>query len=218
MRVLVVDNQRIICEGIASLLSLQEHIVVVGSAANGREAIERAVELRPDVVLMDIRMPLLDGIAATAAIRRQLPTCQVLVLTTFDDDTYIVEALEAGAVGYLLKDIPANDLAQAIQAAHKGMYLFDKVVAGKVLAALRDSDHSRRRAAEEPRAKAAFDLSEREIQVLRLIATGASNREIAQALVIGEGTVKTHISNILSRLGLRDRTQAALLARERGWV
>ena len=154
-------------------------------------------------------------------IRRELPECQVLVLTTFDDDEYIVEALQAGVVGYLLKDIPANDLAQAIHAAHKRLYLFDRAIGGKVVAALRESATAQRSLAApnpartEPKVP---ELSHREIDVLRLLVQGLSNREIAHALVISEGTVKAHISNILSRLGLRDRTQAALLARERGWV
>lgn len=220
VRVLVVDDQRIICEGIASLLSLQDDIAVVGMAVNGQEAIDLALELRPDVVLMDLRMPVLGGIAATGAIRGQLPSCQVLVLTTFDDDASIVEALQAGAVGYLLKDIPAADLGQAIQAAHRRIHLFDQAIAGRVVAALRDSAVAQGRVTAPPpdAARPAPDLSARELEVLRLIAQGASNREIALALVISEGTVKAHISNILSRLGLRDRTQAALLAREQRWV
>lgn len=215
--VLVVDDQRIVCEGIASLLSLQEGIVVVGMAFNGQEAIAQAAQLQPDVILMDIRMPGVGGIAAARAIRRDHPECQVLVLTTFDDDEYIVEALQAGVVGYLLKDIPAHDLAQAIQAAHKRLYLFDSAIGGKVVAALRDSASAQQSVAMPAVAKIP-ELSAREIDVLRLIAQGSSNREIAQVLVISEGTVKAHISNILGRLGLRDRTQAALLARERGWV
>lgn len=222
IRVLVVDDQRIVCEGIASLLSLQEGIAVVGTAFDGQEAITRATELQPDVVLMDVRMPILNGIAATRVIRRDIPECQVLVLTTFDDDEYIVEALQAGVVGYLLKDIPAHDLAQAIQAAHKRLYLFDRAIGGKVVAALRESASAQRNIAPPsstaPAETKTPELSSREIDVVRLIAQGASNREIAQSLVISEGTVKAHISNILSRLGLRDRTQAALLARERGWV
>ncbi|MBC8161595.1 MAG: response regulator transcription factor [Roseiflexaceae bacterium] len=222
IRVLVVDDQRIVCEGIASLLSLQDGIAVVGMAFDGQQAIARAAELQPDVVLMDVRMPVLNGIAATRVIRRDMPECQVLVLTTFDDDEYIVEALDAGVVGYLLKDIPAHDLAQAIQAAHKRLYLFDRAIGGKVVAALRESASAQRSllppSEAAPAAIKTPALSSREIDVLRLIAQGASNREIAQALVISEGTVKAHISHILSRLGLRDRTQAALLARERGWV
>lgn len=221
IRVLVVDDQRIVCEGIASLLSLQEEIIVVGTAFNGEEAITRAAELQPDVVLMDIRMPVLNGIDATRAIRRTLPECQVLILTTFDDDEYITDALQAGVVGYLLKDIPAQNLAQAIQAAYKRLYLFDHVIGGRVVAALRESASVQRAAVSAspaPVADKSSELSSRELDVLRLVAQGATNREIAQALVISEGTVKAHISNILSRLGLRDRTQAALLARERGWA
>ncbi len=136
VRVLVVDDQRLMRDGIASLLSIQPGIDVAGTAANGQEALERARELQPDVILMDIRMPIMDGVAATAAVRRELPACQVLMLTTFDDDEYIVEALRAGATGYLLKDIPAHDLAQAVQAAHKGIFQFDPAIAGKVIASL----------------------------------------------------------------------------------
>ncbi|MBC8078102.1 MAG: response regulator transcription factor [Chloroflexales bacterium] len=221
VRVLVVDDQRIICEGIASLLSLHDDIAVLGMASNGQEALERALALRPDVVLMDVRMPVMDGPTATAAIRRQLPTCQVLVLTTFDDDEAVVAAMQAGACGYLLKDIPPDDLAHAIHAAHRRMYLFDRSLVDKVVAALLSAEGQRHDHTPAPRAPLAgpqASLSNREIEVLRLIARGASNREIAMALVISEGTVKAHISSILSRLGLRDRTQAALAARDYGWL
>ena len=222
VRVLVVDDQRLMRDGLASLLSLQPTVEVVGVAANGQEAVELALALRPDVVLMDVRMPVLDGVSATAEVRRQLPACQVLMLTTFDDDEYIVEALRAGACGYLLKDIPAHDLAQAVQAANKGIYQLDPAVAAKVVASL-----ARHGAAPSPSATTVAttsptagplmtDLTERELEVLRMIAAGATNREIAQQLIISEGTVKNHISNILSRLGLRDRTQAAIYAREAG--
>jgi DNA-binding NarL/FixJ family response regulator len=216
--VLVVDDQRIICEGIASLLSLQPGIRVVGMASNGEEALMLTENLQPDVVLMDVRMPVMDGIRATQAIRESYQTCQVLILTTFDDDAYILQALQAGAVGYLLKDIPAADLAQAIQAAHRRIYMFDRTIAGKVVAALRDSDRVKRPTEPVTHSVQPNELSSRELEVVRLLAQGASNREIAQQLVVSEGTVKTHISNILGRLGVRDRTQAALLARERGWV
>lgn len=218
---LVVDDQRLMREGIASLLSIQAGIAVVGMASNGQEALEQALALTPDVILMDVRMPVMDGVAATAQVRRQLPDCQVLMLTTFDDEEYIIDALRAGAVGYLLKDIPAEDLAQAIHAAHKRIYQFDPVVARKIVAAL-TTPHPTRAASSEvagehaARAASPTDLTSREIEVLRLIARGATNREIAETLVISEGTVKNHISNILSRLGLRDRTQAALYAREQG--
>ncbi len=208
VRVLVVDDQRLMRTGIASLLEIQDGLEIVGMAANGQEAIEQAVSLQPDVILMDVRMPIMDGVAATAHIRRQLPDCQVLMLTTFDDEEYVLEALRAGACGYLLKDIPAHDLARAILAAHQGIYQLDPAVASKVVNALRTKP--------EPHVQdAAIEgLTQREIEVLRLIAKGASNREIAEALAISEGTVKNHISNILSSLGLRDRTQAAIFAKE----
>lgn len=216
--VLVVDDQRLMRDGIASLLSLQPGITVLGTAANGQEAVTQAQALQPDVILMDVRMPVLDGVAATAQVRRALPTCQVLMLTTFDDEEYIVAALRAGACGYLLKDLPAADLAQAIRAAHKGIYQIDPAVAGKMVAALTGSGplSLAPTGAPVPPAARPDALSSREIEVLRLIAQGASNREIAETLVISEGTVKNHISNILGRLGLRDRTQAALYARENG--
>ncbi|HYL44877.1 MAG TPA: response regulator transcription factor [Ktedonobacteraceae bacterium] len=229
IRVLVVDDQRLMRDGIASLLGIQDGIEVVGTASNGQEALASAADLRPDVVLMDMRMPEMDGVSATARLRRELPTCQVLMLTTFDDEQYIVEALRAGAVGYLLKDIPAADLAKAIQAAHKGIYQLDPSVAGKVLASLTyvpppgtsysqepESILSDGREREMSSLFIASDLTSREIEVLKLIARGATNREIARKLVISEGTVKNHISSILSRLGLRDRTQAAIYAKEKG--
>lgn len=211
VRVLVVDDQQLIRDGIASLLSLQDGLAVVGTAANGEEALTRARALSPDVVLMDVRMPVMDGIEATVALRRELPECQVLMLTTFDDEDYIVAALKVGAVGYLLKDMPDQHLAQAIHAAHRRIYQLDPAVARKVVSALTAAPP--RPAAPRP---APTPLSERELDVVRAIARGASNREIAGALFISEGTVKSHISNILGRLGLRDRTQIAIYARDHG--
>ncbi|MBN1179622.1 MAG: response regulator transcription factor [Anaerolineae bacterium] len=211
--VLVVDDQRLIREGIASLLDLQPGVRVVGLAADGQEGVEQALALAPDVVLMDVRMPVLDGVAATAEIRARLPGCRVLMLTTFDDDAYIVASLQAGASGYLLKDIPAADLAQAIRLVYAGVYQLNASVVHKLVGA----------APAEPNAPPlsllpTIDLTARELEVLRLIATGATNKEIADALVISEGTVKNHVSNILSRLGLRDRVQAALYAHTHGLV
>lgn len=212
--VLVADDQRLVREGIASLLDIQEGISVVGEAVNGQEAIDKALALRPDVILMDVRMPVMDGIVATAAIHRQLPGCQVIMLTTFDDDEYIVKSLRAGAVGYLLKDIPASQLARAAQLAHSGIYQLDPSVAGKLVGML--SDARLEPASAAPALPVETDLTERELEVLRLISTGATNREIADRLVVSEGTVKNHVSSILSRLGLRDRIQAALYAHEHG--
>jgi len=215
VRVLVVDDQQLMRDGISSLLSIQENIEVIGTAANGQEAIEQALIEQPDVILMDIRMPVMDGIAATRQIRDQLPTCQVLMLTTFDDEEYIVKALVAGASGYLLKDIPAQDLAKAIQLAHRGIYQLEPSIVGKLVGAIDDIAPKTLPASAESPAQQLDELTGREVEVLRLIATGATNREIAEVLVISEGTVKNHVSHILSRLGLRDRTQAAIYARER---
>ncbi|HMA34087.1 MAG TPA: response regulator transcription factor [Chloroflexia bacterium] len=219
VRVLVVDDQRLMREGIASLLAIQDGVAVVGTAGSGQDAVAQALALQPDVILMDVRMPGLDGVAATAQVRRQLPACKVLMLTTFDDEEYVIEALRAGASGYLLKDIPAQDLARAVQAAHKGLYQLDPAIAGKVVASLAGPRSAP--APPGPPAPAApappgAEISSRELAVLRLIAQGATNREIAERLIISEGTVKNHISSILSRLGLRDRTQAAIYAREHG--
>lgn len=212
--VLIVDDQRLIREGISSLLEIQDGIIVVGTAVNGQEAITKAKDLQADVVLMDVRMPVMDGITATTHLKQDRPDCEVLMLTTFDDDEYIIKSLQAGASGYLLKDIPAADLAQAIKLANAGIYQLDTAVAGKLVGAL-----SKQKSETEPLPKTAVsltehDLTERELEVLRLIATGATNREIADKLVVSEGTVKNHVSSILSRLGLRDRTQAALYAHQ----
>ena len=221
VKVLVVDDQQLMREGISSLLSIQEGIEVIGTAANGQEAIERAMALVPDVILMDVRMPVMNGIAATEQIRQQLPACQVLMLTTFDDEEDIIKALLAGASGYLLKDIPAQNLAHAVQLAHRGIYQLEPSIAGKLVGVL-SKQTKPTPAAPAPVAKdapahavaAQFDLTEREMEVLQLIATGATNREIGETLVVSEGTVKNHVSNILSRLGLRDRTRAAIFVRE----
>jgi DNA-binding NarL/FixJ family response regulator len=211
VRVLIVDDQRLLREGIASLLSLQGGVEVVGTAANGQEALDKVQKLQPDVVLMDVRMPVMDGVEATARLKRQFGACKVLMLTTFDDEEYVLEALRAGANGYLLKTIPEGDLAQAVIAVQKGIYQLDPAVAQKVVASLGVNNAPR------PTPTAAREgLTERELEVLQLTAQGLSNGEIARKLSISEGTVKNHISNILSRLGLRDRIQAVIYARENG--
>lgn len=209
VRVLVVDDQQLIREGIASILDIQEGISVVGTATNGLEAVTQAEALNPDLILMDVHMPVMDGIEATERVRHRLPDCQVVMLTTFDDDEYIIRSLKVGACGYLLKDIPADDLAEAVQLAHSGVYQLAPEVAGKLIGAFEGVSS---RSNEAKRIK--HDLTERELEVLRLIATGATNREIAEQIFVSEGTVKNHVSNILSRLNLRDRTQAAIYAIE----
>ncbi len=209
VRVLVVDDEQLIREGIASLLGIQEGIAVVGTATNGDEAVAQAEALAPDLILMDVHMPVMDGIEATERVRNSLPDCQVVMLTTFDDDEYIVRSLRAGACGYLLNDIPAADLAQAIRLAHSGVFQLAPEAAGKLVGAFEQLS-SRTEAAQRVK----NDLTKRELEVLRLLSTGATNMEIAEQLVVSEGTVKNHVSNILGQLGLRDRTQAAIYAIE----
>lgn len=231
VRVLLVDDQRLMRDGLASLLEMQDTLEVVGTASNGQEAFEKAVSLHPDVILMDVRMPVMDGVVATRQILHELPSCRILMLTTFDDEDYIIDALRAGASGYLLKDLPAPDLASAVQAVYKGIYQLDPVVANKVIGSFSRpqildspggppvvSSPSSEKSNAEVLTPRPATLTGREAEVLRLIAKGATNREIAEQLVISEGTVKNHISNLLSRLGLRDRTQAAIYARENGWL
>ena len=224
VRVLIVDDQRLMRDGLRVLLEVQEGIAIVGEGGNGMEALAQAAATRPDVVLMDVRMPQMDGVEATRALRQRGDRPRILILTTFDDDHYVFEALKAGAAGYVLKDLPAADLAAAIRTVHAGGVHLDPAVASKVVA-----EFSRLHAAPPPAAAPASssdasagapteELTPREREVLGLLATGASNREIGARLFISEGTVKNHISNILGRLGLRDRTQAAIWAKERGVV
>ncbi|MCL6736092.1 response regulator [Streptomyces neyagawaensis] len=208
VRVLVVDDQRLIRDGIASLLSIRPGIDVVGTAVDGRDAVAKTLQLGPDVVLMDVRMPEMDGVEAVAVLRDRAPECRVVMLTTFDDEEYVVQALRAGAHGYLLKDLPAEELAHAVRLAHAGVTQLDSSVARHLTAFLPHSG---------PAAKApGVSLSPRETDILRLVAQGHTNREIAARLYLSEGTVKNHVSRILGRLALRDRTQAALRARDLG--
>ena len=213
VRVLLVDDQALFREALAVLLSVADGVEVVGEAANGAEALARSAELRPDVVLMDIRMPVLDGIAATRRLRVEQPDVQVLALTTFDDDAEVFAALRAGAVGYLLKDVSSARLVEAVHAAARGESVLQPSVAAKVVARIASLP-------DEPAAPAAqplvTPLSERELAVVRLLAQGRSNREIAGELFLAEGTVKNHVTNVLTKLDARDRTQAALRARALG--
>jgi len=212
IRVLLVDDQALFREALRTLISLQPDLEVVGEAGNGEEALASAPVLRPDVVLMDLQMPVLDGVAATRRLREEQPQCRVIALTTFDDDEYIFDCLRSGAVGYLLKDAPAEKLFEAIRAAARGESFLQTSVTTRVLAEFtRLSDQtSNPPTLIEP-------LSDRERDILRLITTGSSNREIAERLFIAEGTVKNHVTNILGKLDVRDRTQAALKARELGF-
>jgi len=205
IRLLLTEDQTIVRQGLRRLLEAQPDLQVVGEAENGQVTIAQVAALHPDLVLMDVRMPVMDGVTATQVISDRFPEVKILVLTTFDEDDAVAQAIQAGAIGYLLKDTPAEDLANAIRAAVKGYTQLAPGLLKKVMA--RPSVQA------VPKVQSTLaELTPREREVLSLIATGASNREIAEILCIAEKTVKNHVTNILSRLGLRDRTQAALVA------
>ncbi|OCQ94259.1 DNA-binding response regulator [Nostoc sp. MBR 210] len=208
IKVLLVDDQNLIRQGLKELLKLEADLEIIGEAENGKIAVELAAKLQPDVVLMDIRMPIMDGVAATKEIHQYYENIKILVLTTFDNDEYVSAALQYGAMGYLLKDTPSEELAVAIRAVHKG---YTQLGPGIVQKLLNQFPHGIPTPS-EPVPPSLTELTPREKEVLKLIATGASNREIAQELYISEGTVKNHVTNILNRLSLRDRTQAAIIA------
>jgi len=214
IKILLVDDQPLFREGLRTLLSVQSDFEIVGEAGNGEEALSLARKLLPSVVLMDLQMPVLDGVAATRRLHQDLPDCHVIVLTTFDDDEMVFDGLRAGAIGYLLKDAPSEKLGEAIRLAARGESFLQPSVAAKVVAEfarLTSKPAMNSRALVEP-------LSDRELEILSLIANGASNREIAGTLFLAEGTVKNHVTNILGKLGVRDRTQAALKARDTGLI
>ena len=200
IRLLLVDDQPLLRRGMKALLKTDDELQVVGEAENGQEAIAQVEALRPDVVLMDVRMPIMDGIAATLKICQRFADTKVLILTTFDDQDYVIQALRHGASGYLLKDTPFEELTQSIRLAHKGYTQLSPGLTRKLIA----------QASAPATPPDLMNLTPREQEILQWIAKGASNREIAQALYISEKTVRNHVTNILSRLGLRDRTQAAL--------
>jgi DNA-binding NarL/FixJ family response regulator len=212
IRILLADDQALFREALGTLISVQPDLEVVGEAANGEEVLKMAQSLRPNVVLMDLQMPILDGVAATRRLHQEQPDCRVIALTTFDDDEYVFECLRAGAVGYLLKDAPSENLFAAVRAAARGESFLQPSVTSRVLA-----EFTRLSERPAPAASLVEPLSDREREILRLIASGSSNREIADQLFITEGTVKNHVTNILSKLDVRDRTQAALKARELGF-
>jgi DNA-binding NarL/FixJ family response regulator len=215
--VLLVDDQRLLPEGLRTLLELHGDLRVIGEAGDGHAAEQLVDELRPQVVLMDLRMPRRDGVAATRRITARWPNVRVLVLTTYDDDELVFRSIDAGASGYLLKDVGSDALADAVRAAARGDAPLQPGIARKVLARLRAS-RGPSAAAECPPPALAEPLTARELDVLRLLGTGAVNRDIAERLSLTEGTVKNYISAILAKTGLRDRTQAALLAVRQGLV
>ena len=219
-RILIADDQDIIRTGLTIILNHESDLEVVGQAADGVEAVEMARQLQPDVVLMDIKMPRLNGIQATRQIVATLPKTQVIILTTYDNDDWVFDGIRAGAVGYLLKDASSDNLADAVRGALRGESQIDPTVARKVLREFQHLTTGNRAAAtrpapaEEPLEK----LTDREEEILKLLAAGLSNKEIAQETSLSEGTVKNHISAILAKLHANDRTQAVLTALKRGLV
>jgi DNA-binding NarL/FixJ family response regulator len=205
IRILLVDDHSVVRQGLRMFLALDPELEVVGEAADGAEALKAARRLQPDVVLMDLLMPVMDGITAIGALRRELPDIEIIALTSVLEDASVIGAVRAGAIGYLLKDTRADELCRAIKAAAQGQVQLSPQAAARLMREVR--------APESPEA-----LTEREIEVLRLLAHGRANKEIASALTIGEKTVKTHVSNILAKLGVQSRTQAALYAVRVGLV
>ena len=205
IRILIADDHSVVRQGLRMFLGLDRDLEVIGEARDGAEALHLARELRPDVVLIDLLMPVMDGIAAIGAIRRELPDVEAIALTSVLDDNSVVGAVRAGAIGYLLKDTEADDLRRAIKAAAAGQVQLSPKAAARLMREVRAPD--------SPEA-----LTEREIDVLRLLAQGQANKQIAGSLQIGEKTVKTHVSNILAKLGVPSRTQAALYAVRIGLV
>ncbi|MGF1496998.1 MAG: response regulator [Elainellaceae cyanobacterium] len=206
IRILLADDQPLFRQGLASLLALEDDLEVVGEANHGEEAIALTAQLQPDLVLMDVRMPVCDGVQATQAIHVRYPWIRILVLTTFDDDEYVFQSLQAGALGYLLKSTPAREVAAAIRNLHRGYSQLGPTIAPKVFSHLKP-DTSRETSNLDR-------FTSRELDILKLLGQGKSNREIAAELNLTEGTIKNHLTNIFCQLDVRDRTQAALWAHQ----
>jgi two-component system, NarL family, response regulator LiaR len=207
IRLMICDDQTIVCEGLRAILSTVPDLVVIGTAHNGSEAIHLIPSTKPDLILMDLKMPVMNGVQATKVIREQFPAVRVLVLTTYDTDEWVIDAIRSGASGYLLKDTPGEDLVRAIFDTVKGRSHIDPQVAGKIM-----SHVANQQSPSFPDQQLLTKLSDREREILQLLGRGLNNVEIAQTLFLTEGTVKNYVSTILSKLGVTDRTQAAVFA------
>jgi DNA-binding NarL/FixJ family response regulator len=213
VRVLICDDQTVVREGLSAILSTEPEIEVVGLACDGREAVEMVTSLKPDVVLMDLKMPRLNGVQATRHIRREFPAIHVLVLTTFAADEWIYDAIRSGASGYLLKDTRRDELITAIKGTAQGKSFLDPAIAGKVMQQAATGSPS-----PAPTGAQAADFTDRELEILSLVVDGYSNPEIAQRLHLAHGTVRNYVSGILGKLGVADRTQAAVAALRQGLI
>lgn len=209
MKILLCDDQAVIRDGLEMLLTLEKDMQVVGSASDGAEAIELAAQKQPDLILMDLKMPGVNGIEATRDIRARFPHIKILVLTTYDDDEWVFDAIRAGASGYLLKDTPRQKIIEAIRGTMDGKSFLDPAVAGKLMNQISSNQ-------KQPASILAEKLTDRELDVLRLLAKGFNNSDIARQLHLSEGTVRNHVSAILEKLGVSDRTQAAVIAIRHG--
>ena len=209
MKVIICDDQAIVRDGLAMLLKLEPDIDIVGTAEDGAEAVEMVADKGPDLILMDLKMPIMNGVEATRQITMQHPEVKVLVLTTYADDEWVFDAIQAGASGYLLKDTPREELIKAVRGTVTGKTYVDPSIAGKVLEQV--SSHQT-----QPATLITSKLTGREVEVLRLIAKGLSNADIADQLFLSDGTVRSHVSAILAKLGVNDRTQAAVIAIQHG--
>lgn len=210
IKILIVDDHPIVREGLVSIVDAEDDLAVIGQAANGGEAVEFALEHRPDVVLMDLRMPVMDGVEAIRRLRGASPASRVVVLTTYDTDELVYDAISAGARGYLLKDVTSSDLTEAIRTVHRGGSLLQPVVVERLLDRLGPDDLEQNAPIE--------DLTPRELEVLQRMSTGARNREIAEELVIAERTVKVHVANVIAKLGATNRTEAVVTALDLGII
>jgi DNA-binding NarL/FixJ family response regulator len=209
MKILLCDDQAVIRDGLEMLLNLEKDFQVIGAAQDGAEAVELAAQKQPDLILMDLKMPIMNGIEATREIHAKFPNIKILVLTTYDDDEWVFDAIRAGASGYLLKDTPRQKIVEAIRGTVEGKSFVDPAVAGKMLNQVASKQT-------QPTSILTDKLTERELDVLRLIAKGINNSEIANQLHLSEGTVRNHVSAILEKLGVSDRTQAAVIAIQHG--
>ncbi len=209
MKILICDDQAVIRDGLEMLLKLEQDFEIIGAAQDGAEAVELAAQKSPDLVLMDLKMPGMNGIEATREIRAKFPNVKVLVLTTYDDDEWLFDAIRAGASGYLLKDTPRHKIIEAIRGTVEGRSFLDPAIAGKLINQVASNQ-------KQPTSVLAEKLTERELDVLRLIARGFNNSDIAGQLHLSEGTVRNHVSAILEKLGVSDRTQAAVVAIQHG--
>jgi DNA-binding NarL/FixJ family response regulator len=213
VRVLICDDQAVVREGLAAILSTDDEIEVVGLASNGKEAVTLAAERQPDVILMDLKMPVMNGVQATQRLKLQQPNAHVVILTTYEDDAWVFDAIRAGAAGYLLKDTRRDDLLAAVKGTAAGRSFLDPSITGKLMRQVAAGQGATDEASSE-----AGEFTERELEVLRLIALGYSNPEIARRLHLAAGTVRNYVSVILQKLGVDDRTQAAVAAHRRGLV